>query len=181
MNGNGLSETLSKEFPNLPNIERPQREFVMSNSTDGRVIYDPSWLVGFIDAVRSGCFFVNIRKASGYKTGFQIVLKFQVTQHTRDKLLLQNIVNFLNCGRYRETTNSIDGKVEVEKFKDITEKIIPFLDKYPLIGSKVKDFSAFSSISELMKKGAHLTPGVHKGLGPAEIRRIKSGMNRARS
>jgi hypothetical protein len=88
---------------------------------------------------------------------------------------LQNIVNFLNCGRYRETANTIDGKVEVEKFKDITEKIIPLLVKYPLVGSKAQDFEDLKIISELMNKGAHLTQS-----GLDEITRIKSGMNRAR-
>jgi hypothetical protein len=61
MNGNGLSETLSKEFPNLPVIDRPKRESFCNDSVAAQVIYDPCWLVGFVDAVRKrGCFFVNI-------------------------------------------------------------------------------------------------------------------------
>lgn len=61
------------------------------------------------------------------------------------------------------------------KFSDITEKIIPFFDKYPLRGSKAKDFSDFCKVVELMKKKAHLTD---EGLN--EIKKIKSGMNSLR-
>jgi len=64
-------------------------------------------------------FFVNLRKSASYKTGYQVKLKFQITQHTRDKNLLENIVKYLGCGYYREVTKNCDGKFEVESLKDI--------------------------------------------------------------
>ena len=93
-------------------------------------IKDPSWLVGFADG--EGCFFVQLRKAAGYKVGYQTSLKFQITQDTLDKKLLQSIVEYLGCGNYREVAKNNDGRFEVESAKDILAKIIPFFYKYPL-------------------------------------------------
>lgn len=184
MNGNGLSDKLNKAFPNLIPIARPSREgnkeliqlseiYYGGFNLVNQEIYDPSWLIGFIEG--ESCFFVNTRKSAAYKTGYNITLKFQITQHTRDKILLQKIVNYLGCGHYREITKNCDGKFEVESLKDINNKIIPFFDKYPLVGAKAKDYFDFKEVAELMKKGAHLTPeGVEK------IKQIKLRMNRAR-
>jgi hypothetical protein len=64
----------------------------------------------------------------------------------------------------------------VSRFSDITEKIIPFFDKYPLVGVKRLDYLDFVKVAELMKEKAHLTAE-----GLEQIRVIKAGMNRGRS
>jgi len=117
-----------------------------------------------------------MRKSSAYKVGYQVMLKFQITQHIRDKILLENIVDYLGCGKYREVVKNFDGKFEVESLKDILENIIPFLDKYSLIGVKAKDYQDFKKVAELMKTGEHLTPqGIEK------IKQIKLNMNKGRN
>jgi len=66
MNGNGLSEKLNKEFPKLIPIARPLRKenkhliqlgetYYKGFNLVNQEIYDPSWLVGFIDG--EACFF----------------------------------------------------------------------------------------------------------------------------
>jgi hypothetical protein len=60
----------------------------------------------------------------------------------------------------------------VRNFSQITEIILPFLDKYPILGTKVKDFEDFKKASALMESKAHLTK---EGLD--KIISIKSGMN----
>ncbi len=111
--------------------------------------------MGFIEG--ECCFFVKLRKSSCYKSGNQVSLKFQITQHIRDSLLLKNIVDYLECGYYREIAKNNDGKFEVESLKDIIEKIIPLFDKYPLQGVKHKDYLDFKEVANLMKNGLHLT------------------------
>jgi hypothetical protein len=88
---------------------------------------------------------------------------------------LQNIVNFLDCGYYREVTKNCAGNFSVESLTDIITKIISFFNKYPLVGVKAKNYLDFKEIAELMKEGAHLTP-----LGFEKIKQIKLRMNRAR-
>lgn len=63
----------------------------------------------------------------------------------------------------------------VTSFKDITEKVIPFFDKYPIQGTKILDFLDFKRVADLMKNKAHLSK---EGLD--EIRFIKSKMNSRR-
>jgi hypothetical protein len=57
---------------------------------------------------------------------------------------------------------------------DISEKIIPFFDKYPLEGSKLNDYLAFKKGISIIKDNSHLTM---EGLN--EIRTIIAGMNPA--
>ena len=185
MNGNGLSDKLKNAFPDVIPITRPTRDndkhliklsktYYLGYDLVKQEIYHPSWLTGFIDG--EACFFVKFRESTSYKQGYQIMLIFQITQHIRDKVVLQNIVNYLNCGSYREVTKNNAGRFQVESFQNIIEKIIPFLDKYPLLGVKVKDYKDFKKAANLMKQGAHLTPE-----GVKKLKEIKLNMNRSRN
>lgn len=61
------------------------------------------------------------------------------------------------------------------KFSDIVNIIIPFFDKYPVIGLKKLDYLDFKKISELVKTKYHLTSE-----GFLEIEKINSQMNQRR-
>jgi hypothetical protein len=54
-------------------------------------------------------------------------------------------------------------------------KIVPFFDKYKIIGVKLQDYLDFKRVSELMKTKEHLTT-----LGLEKIKEIKEGMNKGR-
>lgn len=69
------------------------------------------------------------------------------------------------------------GDFNVSKISDLNQKIITFFSKYPIIGVKVKDFEDFTKVTLLMQSKAHLTA---EGLSYAQIRKIKSSMNRGR-
>ena len=160
----GLSPELKTVFPNIIPIERL--------SVQCKMIINPNWLAGF--ASGEGCFFVNIYK-SKTKLGQAIQLKFLITQHSKDKQLMENLVPYLGCGSYISRNNKDVGEFLAAKFSDIIEIIIPFFDKYPIIGVKAKDFQDFRKVAELMKNKAHLTSE-----GLEEIRLIKKGMNKER-
>jgi hypothetical protein len=85
------------------------------------------------------------------------------------------LVDYLGCGRYYLVSGRDEGYFIVSNFSSITEKITPFFDKYPLVGSKRKDYFNFCNVIELMKAKAHLTKD-----GLEEMKLIKSGMNRGR-
>jgi hypothetical protein len=61
------------------------------------------------------------------------------------------------------------------KYSDLTDKIIPFFKKYPILGEKSKDFGDFCQVAELMRTKSHLTL---EGLN--QVKNLKSGMNRQR-
>src|SRR5215208_761605 len=103
------------------------------------------------------CLMVNLRKSSTHKTGLQLELTFQITQHTRDKQLLLELKNYFNCGRYRQRISGLAGDFNVSKLSDLSKIIIPFFEKHLIIGVKAKDFEAFKQIAKLMNSSAHLT------------------------
>jgi hypothetical protein len=116
---------------------------------------------------------VGIIKSSGLCPGFQVLLIFKLTQHLRDEQLMRSLVDYLGCGNVYVEGMVVDYKIS--KFNDMTDKIIPLFQKYPIQGVKLLEYLDFVSVIELMKNKVHLTK---EGLD--QIRKIKSGMNRGR-
>ena len=161
----GLSDKLKEAFPKVVPVNRP----IVTNQN----IPDPMWLAGFTSA--EGCFLVIVRPSKTIYLGYQTFLRFQITQHIRDRFLITNIINYLGCGRLREGKNVKFLDIEVQKLSDINDKIIPFFNKYTILGVKSLDFADFSKVADLMKDKSHLN---QKGLD--KIRKIKARMNRGR-
>ena len=129
----GLSEVLKTTFPDTVAVPRP----LVSSSLQKENL-DPEWLAGF--AAGEACFFVDIKESKTHSSGFQVLLRFQVTQHSRDELLMRSLVDYLGCGKYYPSSSGSDGKYQVTKYSDVFEKIIPFFQKHPLLGVKSLDF-----------------------------------------
>jgi len=81
-------------------------------------------------------FFIEIRKSVSHKVGFYVKLKFEISQHSRDAELMKSLVDFLGCGEYYPHLNKDYGRIVVQRFSDISEKIVPFFDKYPILGGE---------------------------------------------
>jgi hypothetical protein len=154
----GLSINLKKEFPNLTIINRPTSRFI------GTI--DPYWFAGFFSG--DGCFMIKWAKLNSY-----VNLKIQIGQHLKDKILINNLPNFLNCGYTYEHRNQKYISYNITKFEDIYSKIIPFFKEYPIIGKKSEDFLDFCLAADIIKKKMHL-----KKEGLDEIKFIKARMNK---
>jgi hypothetical protein len=111
---------------------------------------------------------IKIRKSSA--NGYSVILVFKLTQHRRDLELMTKLVEYLDCGHYNPYLEA--GEFTVTKISDITNKIIPFFDRYSILGAKAKDFEDFKEASVFIKSKAHLTK---EGLD--KILLIKSRMN----
>jgi len=127
----------------------------------------------FVDG--DGCFFVNQQKNSSNNTKETVYLKFQITQHLRDKILMENLIGFLGCGRIQEDLKRSVVNFIVTKHKDIAKVIIPIFNQHPLMFSKHLDYKDFCIVSTIMKKSS-LTSDDYK-----KIESIKSGMNKGRN
>jgi|SRR6186713_2232690 len=105
------------------------------------------------------------------------MLRFKLTQHSRDEQLMKNIQAYLDAtrGKYSPSSISEHGDILVWRFMDIVEKIIPLFSKYPIMGVKLKDFQDFCLVAELIKENKHLSLE-----GLEQIRNIKAGMNKGR-
>ena len=127
--------------------------------------------------MRSGVF-LNSKpfggKSTSYKLGSKVELRFEIGQHSRDSELLTSFAKLVGCGSIRKRSEDVVVFI-VTKFSDIYEKIIPFFQKYPIVGAKALDYADFCKAAELMKTKAHLTAS-----GLEQIRKLKTGMNTGR-
>jgi hypothetical protein len=155
----GLSDKLKAAFKIIP-VDKP---CVLNFK-----IKDPHWLSGFTSA--EGCFMVRVINSSWKRLGFQVQLVFQISQHVRDELLIRSFTEYFNCGKIYKRQNVYDFKVT--KYLDLTNKILPFFNNYPLQGVKVKDFLDFCKVAKIIEKKDHL---IKDGL--EQIRKIKINMN----
>lgn len=114
-------------------------------------------------------------KATKIESGLEtrIQLEFKLTQHSRDRDLMIRLIEFFNCGTIITSKNAVD--YHTTKFSDIIEKIIPFFEKYSIIGVKYLDFLCFVEVVNLMKNKEPLTI---KGLD--KILAVKACMNKGR-
>lgn len=160
---NGLSESLKEAFPGIIPVMRPERNIISINN--------PQWLAGFTSGESS--FGVKVRNAKENSKAF-IELIFQINQHVRDKELMACIAEYLECGKlYKHSLNAV--VYRVSKMSDLTEIVIPFFIKYPILGIKALDFKDFCSLAELISNKAHYT---EEGLN--KIISIKANMNTGR-
>jgi hypothetical protein len=120
---NELSHELKSAFPSIIPAPRPK--------VGGQEIKDPNWLAGF--ASGEGCFDIKTSKSSTHKLGLQVKIRFSLTQHYRDNELIKSLITYLGCGNVEVHTERLAVNFVVSRFSDITEKIIPFFDKYPCI------------------------------------------------
>ena len=90
--------------------------------------------------------------------------------------LMNSIMKYFNCGLvYSTSTRGESVEFRMNKFLDVWNTLIPFLKKYPLQGSKLRDFSDFAKAAALMYSKDHLTIA-----GLDKIVNIKKGMNQLR-
>jgi hypothetical protein len=136
-------------------------------------IKDPHWFAGF--ASGEGCFSVKVKKSSSHRLGSRVQLTFTVTQHSRDAELLKSLVDFLGCGSYYTRNKQAAGDFLIVKSSDIFEKLIPFFDKYSILGVKALDYANFKTVAEITRNKEHLTES-----GFEKICKIKAGMNTLR-
>lgn len=161
----GLSDFLKSEFNEFTPVERP-----VINTEN---IPDPNWIAGFVTG--EGSFDVNIPQSTN-KIGHRVQLRFRITQHERDIKLMEYLIKYLGSGKIYKYPRNAAVSLTIVKFSDITNTIIPFFEKNPLLGVKLFDYLDWCKIAKLMNDGSHLTI---EGLNL--IRTIKSRMNTGRN
>lgn len=85
-----------------------------------------------------GCFFVNIFKSSTI-LGKTSRLVFKLTQHFRDVDLMNRLMEFFGAGKIYKSRDTV--YLHITKLDDINVKVIPFFEKYKIVGIKSKDYS----------------------------------------
>lgn len=133
------------------------------------------YVAGFIDG--EGCFTIVIAKHKTKKLGVDARLHFQIEVRADDLEILQHIQETIDCGRiyflnYERYGWNPHVELKVSAFSELTNKLIPFLDRYPLRAKKFNSYQYFLQAVEVFKRKEHLTL---KGI--EELKHIRSKMN----
>ena len=160
----GLSNDLKKAFPNAVPVSRLDYLY--------KGIIEPSWLAGF--ATGESNFFITLQK-SNTKSGLAVSLRFSISQHSRDFLLLKNLISFFGCDYVVKYQKRSVCEFIVTKIDHIVEQIIPYFEKYPIVGSKHFNYLNFKSAAYIIKCKEHLNSD-RKGL--EQILVLKSGIDK---
>jgi hypothetical protein len=108
-----------------------------------------SFLSGF--ALGEGSFMIVCRRRGSRGREWRLSAAFNVSQHDRAPLDLFH--ETLGCGSIRKAGN--DGWYwEVNRLSDINSRIVPFFERFPLVGQKANDFGLFRSAVALLSKPA---------------------------
>jgi hypothetical protein len=115
------------------------------------------YFAGFVDG--EGTFTVSIHRRN-VKSGIKWVIDpfFQVYQHKDNSFVLFLLRDKLKCGYVSEKGGNPSCFVYcVDKIQNLIDIIIPFFEKYPIIGKKYDNFLLFREIVYRLKKKEHLT------------------------
>ena len=153
------TKTVIRGITGIVPVPRPSRDVPLH--------IDPFWMAGFVSG--EGSFTVGLKEYKS-KLGETSWLRFILTQHNRDQSLINSFVTFFGCGKINQASQAT--YFVVQRLSDLTNNIIPFFDRYPLVGIKVKDYEDFKHVAQLMSSKAHLT-----STGLEQIRKIKNEMN----
>ena len=161
----GLSDSLKSEFFGYTPVERAVINY-------DNVNLDPYWIAGFVSA--EGNFDVRLPSTNS-KLGYRVQLRFRITQHIKDIILMEKIIKYFSAGKLYKYGGKNAVSLSLVDFTDITNIIIPFFNENSIIGIKLYDYLDWCKIHSLMINRLHLTVE-----GINSIRKIKSGMNRGR-
>ena len=125
-----------------------------------------NFLAGF--ALGEGSFMLVCRPRSDHRRGWRVSAAFNASQ--RDVAPLEVFKRTLKCGTIRKAGN--DGwYYEVNKLRDIESAVIPFFQRFPLMGQKAIEFEMFERAVGLLTAGLNDVTYV-------EVLQIREHMNR---
>ena len=75
---------MKEAFPETIPVSRPLVE--------KSKIPDPEWIAGFTSG--EGCFYLGVPNTPDRRLGVRVTIKFMITQHIRDELLLSSLVDY---------------------------------------------------------------------------------------
>jgi hypothetical protein len=107
-----------------------------------------SFLSGF--ALGEGSFMLVCRKRGYQARCFRISAAFNVSQHDRTPLDLFR--ETVGCGTLRQAGNG-GWYWEVNRLSDLAGQIVPFFDRFPIVGTKAQDYRLWKEAILLLSAG----------------------------
>ncbi len=119
-----------------------------------------NWIVGFTDG--EGCFSVAVINNPTTRFGKQIFPEFVLAQGAKSKSVLEEVKSYFNCGnifvnRRKDNHQEDMYRYCVRSIPELSSRIIPFFEEFPLRSFKQNDFSTFREVVAMMSRKEHLT------------------------
>jgi hypothetical protein len=115
---------------------------------------DPWYVSGLTEG--EGCFCVSFAKRSKLRLGLEVRASFSLSLNERDADLLRGLQVFFECGWIRESRSDRTWKYEVRAIADLTERILPHFERFPLRGNKARSLQSFVVVCRMIEQGDHL-------------------------
>lgn len=147
----GLSSDLLEIYSkNIVHIVKPV--FESSN-----IKLDHNWIAGFVQA--DGTFGLNYTKQTRMKLGYTCQAQFRISQHERDLIVLNRIIESIGCGTLVKPSGDRDRySISVANISDLVNFVLPLFQNNPIYGAKGEDFLDFSKGISIIRDKGHLTP-----------------------
>lgn len=163
----GLNKNIKEAFSNWEELQvnRPNYTF--------KCIPDSNWMAGFASGDSS--FNIKISKSSTSTLGQRVQLRFAIELNIREKDLIQHLPTYFKLTNIKKNVyiNNQVARFQIVNYSDITDKILPFFEKYLIQGKKSLDFISFKEVALIIKNKDHL-----KLEGFEQILDIKDRMNK---
>ena len=117
------------------------------------------WLVGLTDG--DGCFSISYQKENKWN------LTFKISQSKVNVKLLHYIKKELGCGNITEEVDKLNYRIRDKD--NLTNKLIPIFEKYPLLTYKYFDYLKFKHVLEVLNDSIRYPVGEIKNLKIEEI------------
>ncbi len=125
----------------------------------------PENISGFV--VGEGCFYVEFGKDGKYKSKIRVRPTFVIEVAQDDEAVLLSIKQILGCGTvyhldfgryqtYKDKNWKKHVRYKVSNISDIATKVVPFFEKHPLFGKKLKAFEFFKAVVQKVLDKKHL-------------------------
>jgi hypothetical protein len=85
-------------------------------------------------------FNLTIQKNKAFKIGHRVQIRFRIYQDERDLNLLELLIKYFGAGRLEKHKSTKVANLTITNLSTISNIIIPFFEKYPLLGVKNLDY-----------------------------------------
>lgn len=107
------------------------------------------------------------------RLGYRYQPQFRITQHERDLIVLNRIIESMGCGTIVKPSGDRDRySTSVANITDLVHIVIPLFKNNPIYGAKHRDFFDFAQGVLIIKDKGHLTPE-----GLKVLKYLSYGMN----
>jgi hypothetical protein len=137
---------------------------------EARSTLDPWYVTGLTEG--EGCFCVSFGVRAKMRVGLEARPSYSLSLNEKDLDLLTALKEFFGCGWIRASRGDRTFKYEVRSVPELTGRIAPHFEDFPLRGAKARSFAGFAEVCRVIGQGDHLVRA-----GMRDIVRIAYEMN----